>query len=174
MRNAQRKQTAEVVKYLPRESALKEKKSLTVERELDRIYKEDGGVTPVAILERAARTEHPLHQHFEWDDTIAGQKYRLHQATQMILASKFVCLLKRDEMNTPQVVSAMPERLVRRLLPEHRGGKFIMRNELTNDETKRAQFVIRKRAELRTWCNSVCDIEELRHISETIETWLGQ
>lgn len=53
--------------------------------ELERIYKEQGGqLTPNALVTSARAEDSPLHSYFEWDDSIAGEKYREWQARQLI------------------------------------------------------------------------------------------
>ena len=152
--------------YVQKDEALKKRKSHVVEEQLKRIYTEAGQLTPDLILSKARDARHPLHASFEWDDSIAGEKFRRVQATQMLLASKFVCMLagqKRGEL--PEVISAGP---VRQFLPESRGGPFRMRNEVLSDDGKRAEFVERKRAALKSWCQSVVDVPELKGICKTI------
>lgn len=41
-------------------------------------------LTPDIVVEEAAAPDHPLHSHFEWDDSVAGQFWRRHQAGQLI------------------------------------------------------------------------------------------
>lgn len=58
---------------------------------LHAIRDEAGALTPRIVLEVARDPEHPLHNRFEWDDSIAGQKYRLAQARELIrMAVEFV------------------------------------------------------------------------------------
>jgi hypothetical protein len=42
------------------------------------------GLTPTNLVERAKNKQSSLHNLFEWNDTIAGEKYRLHQAVNII------------------------------------------------------------------------------------------
>lgn len=41
-------------------------------------------LTPKRVVQVAAEETHPLHDRFEWDDTVAGPKYREHQAATLI------------------------------------------------------------------------------------------
>lgn len=43
-----------------------------------------GRLTPPAVVEAAREARHPLHKHFEWDDAVAAQSYRLDQARMLI------------------------------------------------------------------------------------------
>lgn len=51
-----------------------------VGNELSRIEEENGEVTKESFLETARSEESPLHNLFEWNDTVAAEKYRLSQA----------------------------------------------------------------------------------------------
>lgn len=58
---------------------------------LHAIRDEAGSLTPRIVVDVARDPEHPLHGRFEWDDSIAGEKYRLAQARELIrLAVEFV------------------------------------------------------------------------------------
>ena len=44
------------------------------------IYKQHGEVKSQELVDTARPTSSPIHDAFEWDDSIAGEKYRLIQA----------------------------------------------------------------------------------------------
>jgi hypothetical protein len=44
----------------------------------------DGRIFPEDVVESARDENSPIHNKFEWDDTTAGQEYRLWQARQLI------------------------------------------------------------------------------------------
>jgi hypothetical protein len=48
------------------------------------IYASRGELTPEAVVEEARPADSDLHSRFEWDDSIAGPKYRLQQARELI------------------------------------------------------------------------------------------
>lgn len=52
--------------------------------ELDAIAAEHGGLTPALVLDRARDPRTALHSLFEWDDSVAGERYRLLQAQNLI------------------------------------------------------------------------------------------
>jgi hypothetical protein len=43
-----------------------------------------GRLTPNAVVASARSENHPLHPHFEWDDHVAAEAYRLDQARNII------------------------------------------------------------------------------------------
>lgn len=52
---------------------------------LEKIAEEHKGeLTPKAVVEVARTKTHPLHPHFEWNDNIAAEAYRLDQARNLI------------------------------------------------------------------------------------------
>lgn len=48
------------------------------------IHAQRGALTPPLVVAEATPEDHPLHDRFEWDDTLAGPRYREHQAAQLI------------------------------------------------------------------------------------------
>lgn len=53
--------------------------------ELAKIAARNGGtLTPRAVVDEARDPDHPLHSRFEWDDTIAAERWREEQAAQLI------------------------------------------------------------------------------------------
>ena len=61
---------------------------MSVREELERIYNTGGILTPAAVVDDARPEDAPLHSHFEWDDTVAGEQYRMVQARQLIRSVK--------------------------------------------------------------------------------------
>lgn len=55
---------------------------------LQAIYDQRGALTPRLVVDEARNEEHPLHSRFEWDDAVAGEKYRLDQAQRLIQVVK--------------------------------------------------------------------------------------
>jgi len=69
--------------YRPQSSDLDPVK---VGRELDRLQKKHGLLTPELVLDSARPLSSPLHAGFEWDDCVAAEGYRLAQAGYLIRA----------------------------------------------------------------------------------------
>ena len=57
----------------------------------------DGKVTPQEVLDKARDENTELHKCFEWDDSVAAEKYRLRQASDIIRNLVFVRKEKEDE-----------------------------------------------------------------------------
>lgn len=57
-------------------------------QELARIHRESETklLTAAAVVDAARDEDSPLHEHFEWDDSVAGEQFRIIQARQIIRA----------------------------------------------------------------------------------------
>src|SRR5882672_1392457 len=54
---------------------------------LDEIGRQNRGhLTPRRIITAASDRKHVLHKHFEWDDSVAAQEWRLEQARSLVQA----------------------------------------------------------------------------------------
>lgn len=59
--------------------------------ELAKVYTDNGGeLTPDAVVETATPERSPLHTYFEWNNGVAGHKYRLLQAQELIRSVRIV------------------------------------------------------------------------------------
>lgn len=153
------------VEYLPPTSQ-RERKSVVIDRELSRIYDEQGVVSVDAVLLDAADLKSPLHSYFEWDNEKAAEKYRRVQAYSLIMASKFVVQLV--ENGSLEVKKVKESGSVRKLVSAFRGEGFRMRNEALADDDMRKAIVESKKSALRSWCKSVIDVSELSELRAMI------
>jgi len=151
---------------------VREKKGVVIEKELTRLYKQHKRLTPQLIVDISKDAQSKLHKFFEWNDGAAAEKYRLAQATQILMASKFMVLLHKQATDAlPQAVMARP---VRKFLPQlGRGSDFKMRNEVLDAAESRVAFIARKVSVLKSWCAGVIDVTELDEIREAIENAVG-
>ncbi|OQA02218.1 MAG: hypothetical protein BWY71_00100 [Planctomycetes bacterium ADurb.Bin412] len=53
-------------------------------REIEKIIETNGVCTPALLLDESRDEKAPLHFEFEWDDSVAAEKHRLTQASDMI------------------------------------------------------------------------------------------
>lgn len=58
----------------------------TAGEEINRIYNEKGRCDPSDVVESSRPSSAPLHSCFEWDDSVAAEKYRESQAGEIIRA----------------------------------------------------------------------------------------
>ncbi len=71
---------------------------MSIREELQTIYSKHQQLTSSLVVKAATPKKHPLHNHFEWDDSIAGPKYREVQAAHMIRSVKIV-RVEEDTVN---------------------------------------------------------------------------
>jgi cell fate (sporulation/competence/biofilm development) regulator YlbF (YheA/YmcA/DUF963 family) len=71
----------------------------TAGKELERVEQKHGKVTPELVLEESRSKKAPLHKIFEWNDSVAAEKYRLTQAGQII--NNLVVVLDEYEQHEP-------------------------------------------------------------------------
>lgn len=57
---------------------------------LQGIYDRRGELTPRLVVDESRDENHPLHSRFEWDDEIAGEKWREQQAQELIRKVRIV------------------------------------------------------------------------------------
>lgn len=87
-------------------------------RELKRLAKEPGGLTPPALVDASRPKKAPLHGEFEWDNDVAAEAYRCQQARRIMSMCVEVHVIEGKPREIP-VVSAVPsaeegvDRLVR-------------------------------------------------------------
>lgn len=145
----------------------RELKQVIVDKALAKIHKKHGRITPMLVLEEARAATSPLHQFFEWRDSVAAEKYRLDQATQMVLASKMVASL----VETRKSAAAVPVQSceVRSYVAPFRGQGFTMRNTAFDDSEAMAALVERKLSVLRSWCRETVDMPELAKVRAAVE-----
>lgn len=65
-------------------SRMGKKSATNAGRELERLTKVNGGLTADNVVDTARSTASPLHEFFEWNNTVAAQQYRLEQARHLM------------------------------------------------------------------------------------------
>ena len=78
---------------------------------LKEIAKRDGGLLrPRAVVDAARDVESPLHGCFEWDDKVAGEKYRLEQAQRLIRSFTVVHEREGKKCESPMFIGLSVDR----------------------------------------------------------------
>ena len=77
-----------------------------VGEELERIRVKTGQLKPEEVVKEAKPKKSPIHGAFEWDDSVAGEKYRIHQARNIIRAVRVVVVddIGGETVSRPQFV----------------------------------------------------------------------
>jgi len=80
----------------------------TAGEELARITEHHGALTAAVVVDEARPDDAPLHPAFEWDDAIAAELHRQHQADTLIKAVQVVH--EKDEPEEPVFVKVRSAR----------------------------------------------------------------
>lgn len=71
-------------------SAIIKDKEIVAKRLAEIAAANNGKLTPDLVVQDAEQSDSPLHELFEWDDGVAGHKYRIEQARNVITSVRVV------------------------------------------------------------------------------------
>ena len=80
----------------------------TAGEELARITEQHGGLTSAVVVDESRPDDAPLHPAFEWDDAVAAELHRQHQADALIKSVQVV--REKDELDEPVFVKVRSTR----------------------------------------------------------------
>jgi hypothetical protein len=129
--------------------------------ELEKVRKTNRGILrPEDIVEAARPARSPLHECFEWDDSKAGQEFRLWQARHMIR----VCVMLVDGETEPirAYVSMMGDRA-------EEGGGYRHMVDVMSDDDSRLRMLAEALNELKGFQRKYRRIRELAPVFEAAD-----
>lgn len=119
------------------------------------IYATHGQLTPRLVLEEARDPKHPLHDRFEWDDSIAAEKYREVQASELIRSVR-VRQVDGAEQETVRAFHSLPRDDVRSYVPiEEIAKDDIARQVLLNEAEREWKAMLKRYQHLAEWLGVV-------------------
>ena len=124
----------------------------------DEIMEIGDEVKPEQILEKARDKTTELHKCFEWNDSVAAEKYRLHQARTI------VCQLVIKEAEGKQETT--PVRVFHRT---ENGGGYKSMSFIVKDSTEYQKLLEMARSELRAFKAKYHSLSEFEEIIALIE-----
>jgi uncharacterized tellurite resistance protein B-like protein len=137
-------------------------------QELKKILQKEGNITSERLLQLASKKSHPLYQDFEWDDKVAGLKYRLEQASNIILAQATIIeSIVQADGTVKGVLKKIPEiqrAQARWLISTGRKKGYISRPKAVNKAEVRQHMIDGRINDLRLWLRETLDLEP--HSSE--------
>lgn len=144
---------------------------------LERIAKDDPDqiIQPSAVVEAASDPASPLHQHFEWDDAVAGHAHRLAQARRLIVrytirvVEKETVTVKADvqvveQPRAPQYVNAV--------VNGRRG--YVSLERAANDPDLYRQIAADARRGIAAYRNRLAAFEGARPVVEALDEAVNQ
>ena len=130
-------------------------------RELKRLAKaNDGLLQPEAVVAAARPLTSPLHSRFEWDNSVAGQQYRIWQARQLIRITVEVMQQTGESMNV--FVSLTPDR-------DRESGGYRVLTDVLSDSQMRQQMLEDAMEELNLFREKYKKLRELSEIFSAIK-----
>lgn len=132
----------------------------TIGSELHKLGGKKGRLVAGQVVYAASDPDSPLHRFFDWDDTVAAEKWRLEQARKMIQEVEVVI----EEVQTRAWQSVVVEK------GTANEGRVYVRTDVAFREPKLASQIIDKAmAEVRAWRERYSDYSQLASIFEAID-----
>ena len=129
--------------------------------ELRKIEEQDGILKPESVVEFAKNKKTALHEHFDWNDSSAGHKYRLWQARQLIRVKVAILHNDDEDVITPAWVHFEPDE-------ENDGGyRYIVK--VLSDEHLTEQMLESALRELRIFQKKYKDLKEIVQLSPVFD-----
>ena len=143
------------------EYKITEKISKKVIEEVLKVKKEEG-LTAQAILKQAQKKTSKLHDLFEWNNTKAGELWRLQQARVFINEIKII--IEEKEYYAFENVSIQTE-------ANESSREYFERSEILSDETLRQQVIAKALEQLKYWKEKYKQYNEFEPIIKQIEAF---
>lgn len=132
--------------------------------ELKRIAAENDGILqPETVVDEARPVSSPLHSRFEWDNSVAGQAYRIWQARQLIRVVVEV-LPGTDELSEVFVS----------LTPDRKGGGYRIMADVLSHEDSRKQLLRDAMKDLELFRDKYRRLKELTEVFRAIRKIRGR
>ena len=141
---------------------------MTVIEELEQIRESNDGILyPQSVVDFARNEDTDLHDKFEWDDTVAGENYRVWQARKIIRA--VAILIPRQNEPIQAYVSMVADRYQGEEKQEKVGGYRCMVDVLSTPDL-RERLLSEALAEFEMWERKYQVITELADIFAAAKT----
>lgn len=142
-----------------------------VAEHLHKLEEEHGAVTREDFLESARSEESEMHKLFEWDDSIAAEKYRLRQANDIIHSIKITVASEDKEPVTMNafVIPGYTEGNITR--PK---GGYVNIRKATKEVDMHSAILQDARKSARWFMDKYRSIAELEGVITAIEEFLGK
>lgn len=130
-------------------------------QELERLETLHGRLVPRVIVDAARDRHSPLHGFFEWNDSVAAEKYRILQATMLVRHVRVV-------IEAPN----MEPREVRAYHSPYPGQGYIRIERVLSDADMRQQLLAQAREDLEAFKRRYEDLRELDQVFSAIDTMI--
>ncbi len=124
------------------------------------VLERTGGLTPTRLLDANREIGTPLHDDFEWNDTIAAEKFRENQASYII---RHLVVHETTTAQEPVMVRAFIG------VMEDQKPVYVGLSRVLSDAELRVQMLDNAKADLMAFRNKYNSLEELSAIFTAIE-----
>lgn len=131
---------------------------------LTKIQEEKGPLTPSLVVKKAKAKKSVIHDYFEWDDTIAGPKYRIHQARRLMNHIQVEIIDNGDKK--PRAIKMFHNI---QIMKESKDRAYLSLSTIINSDDYRKQIVEKAMVELRGWQERYRQYSELKPIFKAID-----
>lgn len=145
-----------------------------VGKEFEAIEKDNGSITKEAVVERARPEDSPLHKMFEWDDSVAGEMYRLEQARHYITAIEIKVVPVGSNNGTPIRTNGFLNVTPISKDATQSAGRYINVDTVINNPDSYQIVLNRAKRELTQFRNKYQRFEELRPVIKAIDKLMEQ
>lgn len=138
-----------------------------VYNELLSISNKDNKLTPEAVLDWASvHPESELYKGFDWEDSIAANKWRLQQATKIIYSITVVELEDKSDLKDTEIT-------VRPFINLRDEDRYQPIQVVLKDEEKYVKLKMKALNELISWKNKYSMINELDDLFNYIDNYIA-
>ena len=120
---------------------------------------EENNLSPESVLEKARDENSPLHNLFEWDDSVAAEKYRLNQARQII---QQIVIVKDHPNAEPRMIRSF-------VTTSKNDGSYQLISAVVQDTDKYEVLLRRARLELQAFKEKYQSLVELKELFDVID-----
>lgn len=124
------------------------------------VLERTGGLTPARLLDANREVGTPLHDDFEWNDTVAAEKFRENQASYII---RHLVVNETTTAQEPVMVRAFIG------VMEDQKPVYVGLSRVLSDAELRVQMLDSAKADLMAFRNKYNSLEELSAIFNEIE-----
>jgi hypothetical protein len=150
--------------------ALGEIDAQSVGEELERIHRKHKAIVPKKVVEESRPKTAVLHPHFEWNDKVAAEEYRVHQARQII--GSVVVVPETENKRPVQAfinVSVVPEGESSGD-HENRGRAYLPAQQVADDPALRDQHLANLKLRLKNMRREHAAFEELAEVWSAVDS----
>lgn len=120
----------------------------------------EGEIVAEQVVEAAQAESSPLHRYFEWDDSIAGHKYRLYESRRIIGSIHVKVMVNEEETEirnffnvrgATKKVDPVTAGLEADEEPEETGRRFVVLDRVRSEEELLEEVIQKAEREVRAW-----------------------